>query len=101
MSKLHPLQLTSGVDKRRKQIDKFRQPLSDNAIIGHPRHPHHHWRMRGNLEVGVFAPLAVLAQLPAVVAPERDDRRVVQAQVLQRGQDLAWNGDQFSFICIF
>jgi hypothetical protein len=39
--------------------------------------------VRVELEIGVFAPIAVVAQLPAVVAEENDNRVVGKAAGLQ------------------
>ena len=54
-----------------------------HAAVRQPWHADHHRRARSELEVGVLAPNAVLAQLPPVVAPEADhglpdERRVVE-----------------------
>ena len=78
-----------GVGERREQVDELRQPIGDDAAVGLARHAHHHGRVRRQLEVGVFAPLAVLAQLPAVVAPEADDRVVGEPQLVECRHDAA------------
>ena len=57
-----------------------------------------------HLEVSVFAPLAVLPQLPAVVTPEGNNGGVSKAKVLQHiqhsGDGLAMGRTPFSYLPI-
>src|SRR6056297_1862066 len=68
--------------ERRIDVDEFDQPVThlpacDSRCYDQKR------SASGDFEVRVLAPESMLAELPAVISPEDDDRVVGDAQLLQ------------------
>src|SRR5687768_3532667 len=47
------------------------------------RSSHENWNAHRLLVIGVFAPLAVITEVPAMIAPENDDRFLGQLKAVQ------------------
>lgn len=71
-----------GVD-----VDELDQGVAAAAAAAHPRRADDQRRVQRGVEGAVFAPQAVLAELPAVIAPEDHDRAVAQLPFVEGGED--------------
>ena len=67
----------------REQVDALHDPGRGGPGRTHPGYADDQRRPQGFLEQRVLAPDAVLAQVPAVVTPQGDDRVFAQAQLVE------------------
>ncbi len=72
---------TRQLDDGREQIDQLDDRGGGLSGLS-SGNPHDQGNARADLEIGVFSPVVLLAQVPTVIAPQYDQRVVRETEAL-------------------